>query len=704
MREGEETPARTAPGVRPSLRLIRGGCQHDCPDTCAWTVEVDQGVAKTLRADPQHPFTQGYLCPKVQRYIEDRVYGAARLLHPLRRTGPKGSGQFEEVSWPDALDEIASRLNKLRSDWGPHTVLPFSHQGSMGILQEHSLDRRFFRVIDSRRLLRDFCGFTAAEGISATIGTGHTVLPEQIAQSKLIVLWGTDTAVTNAHLWGRIQQAQQAGALVVTIDPLRTVTARQSDMHLRPRPGTDAALGLAICHVLFDEDLVDHDFLEERTIGAAEFRDHCLSLDLDELTRTTELEKQQVIDFARLYAQVQPSVIRIMLGLEKHANGGMMARVICCLPALVGAWRHVGGGLLGLTNMIHSEALALDRVARDDLENTEAPTVHWAELGAALTATAAQDIIKALVVYNSNPAVTAPNHDLVHTGLQRDDLFTVVHEQRMTDTALIADFVLPATTMIEHWDLLRSWGQTYVTLNQPAIEPQGHAVSIPELFRRLANAMGLEDSCLYESDHDLIQTALASNSSLLSGIDYETLLRTGWAALHLDTKIAPYANTAFRTPSGKCELVSSSWQAAGLAALPMPTAPPVDAFPLAFITTKGNRKRFNSTYADDVEQRRPEGASVLHLSEGDAAEREILEGDEVNIFNERGTITALARISDYAPVGVVAMEHGRWHGHASSAQVNLLTRDGTADVGGGSDFRDTTVEVKRAPHQRHLSE
>lgn len=680
-----------------TVTSARGGCQHDCPDTCAWTVEVSDGKATGLIADRSHPFTRGALCPKVSRYLADRVYGSERILTPLRRTGRKGSGQFESVTWDIALGEIAARLGDVVAKYGSHAVLPFSHQGSMGILQERSLDRRFFNALGSRRLLRDFCGYSAAEGISATIGPGVAVLPEQIVRSRLIVLWGTDTVVTNVHLWRLIEEARGQGAMVVTIDPLKSETARRSDMHLRPTPGSDTALCLAIAHVLFRDNLVDRDFLVARTLGSTEYEKHVLSFELDELSAATGVPVGDIEEFAHLYASRPPAVIRLMLGLEKHANGGMMARSVACLPALVGAWGQVGGGILALTNMLFDEALDLRALMRPELEDLAAPAMHWAELGQTLSQGGDDAPVRALVVYNSNPATTAPNQPLVRSGLAREDLLTIVHEQRLTDTAAYADYVLPATTMIEHWDLLRSWGSTYVTLNRPAIEPQGSAVSVPELFRLLARALGMEQGFLFDDDEALIRQALQGDSPLLEGITYERLLEDGWARLKLDDEVASYALAPFGTPSGRCELYSAAWAAEGRPPLPTHVPRVLDDYPLIFISTKSERKLFNSTYADDVHGRGQLKGPTIHMNSHDADERDLVDGQEVEVFNDRGAITVTLAVSDYVPAGVVSMPHGRWNrAMGVSTSPNVLTRDGISDMAGGSDYQDTTVDVRPA--------
>lgn len=689
-----------------AARLIRGGCQHDCPDTCAWTVEVQDGRAIGLTGDPAHPLTRGALCGKVSRYLEDRVYGDHRVLHPLKRIGAKDERAFAPVTWEEALADIAARLSSIIARHGSTAIMPFSHQGSMGILQERSLDRRFFHALRSTRLLRDFCGYGAAEGIAAVIGDGAGMLPEQIVHSRYIVLWGTDTVNTNAHLWRLIEQARGDGAIVVTIDPLESVTARHSDVHVRPRPGTDGALALVIARRIYELDLADREFLATRTLGADEFEQNCRSLDPRALLDQTAVPLEVVDDLAIGLATRGPAVIRLMLGLEKHANGAMMARTIACLPAIVGAWNDLGGGLLALTNMLHSEALNLDAVMRPDLEDPSLPSVHWAHLGAALTTADTAAALRGLIVYNANPATTAPDQARVRAGLAREDLFTIVHDTRITDTAAYADYVLPATTMVEHLDLLRSWGQTYVTLNLPAIPPVGEAISVPELFRRLAAAMGMNEPYLYDADETLIRQALDSTSPLLSGITYEALEKRGWMPLNLDHTQAPYTAAPFRTPSGRCELIDHNADASARPRLPVPTLVPDDPeHPLVLLSTKSQRRTFNSTYADDVERRGQLAEPTLDIHPDDAATRKIVTGDIVEVRNRQGRIVVTARVSTYVIPGVVAIPHGRWGSGPHSGSPNLLTRAGLSDSSGGSDYQDTRVEISRleSPTGDHTS-
>lgn len=678
---------------------IRGGCPHDCPDTCAWRVTVRDGEATALRGDPDHPFTRGGLCAKVDRYL-DRVYGEERLLHALRRTGPKGSGSFQRIGIDAALDEVARRLRSVIEVHGGTGVLPYSYNGTQGLLHSRSLDRRFFRRIGATRLERSICADTAIEGLWATLGTSTAVLPEQMIDSRFIVLWGTNPIVTNLHLWPLIQQARHAGARLVVVDPLRTRTARACDWHVRPLPGTDAALALGMMHVIVEEGLVDGDYVERHTVGFEALVQRLADYTPERVARLTGVDAGEVRALARTYAANQPALIRVLVGMEHHTRGAMAVRTIACLPALVGAWRHRGGGLMHLTASPFFEALRpLDR---PEWEDPSIRSTNMVELGKTLTEL--DPPIAALLVYGSNPAVTAPNQEQVLRGLAREDLFVVVHDQLLTDTARYSDIVLPATTQLEHWDLMWSWGHTFLTLNTPAIAPRGDALSNTELFRRLARRLGLDDPELYAGDMELVHEALGSGHTYLDGITAERLMRDGWAPLSVPGD-PPFAEGGFPTPSGKCELYSERWRQRGLDPLPgytpapeSPAGDPARAarYPLLLLTTKSAVRFLNSSYAGLAHHRAREGEPRLDLHPADAAKRGIVDGDRVRVFNDRGALELRARVGEWTRPGVVSMPFGWWTAsHAGGRSANVLTRDGVAD-GGGGDFHDTLVQVEAA--------
>ena len=665
--------------------IVRGGCAHDCPDTCAWQVTVEDGRAVKLAGTADHPYTNGGLCAKVNHYL-DRVYSPDRVLYPLRRSGAKGEGRFERVSWDEALQDIAGRFQEIIARDGGEAILPYSYAGNMGLIQYAAMDRRFFARVGASRLARTICGDTANAGVVTALGTPTGCLPEDIEHSRFIVLWGTNTVVTNLHLWPYIRRARGAGATLVAVDPIRTRTAREADWHLQALPGTDAALALGMMHVIVAGGLHDQSYLDAYCDGWPELRRRLAEYPPARAAELTGLPAGDIVRFARAYATTRPAMIRTLVGPEKHPNGGRNMRTIACLPAVVGAWRELGGGLLHWTRSLFAEAMDTRAVAA---RMPRTRTINMVQLGRALTDPGVEPPVRALVVYDSNPASIAPNSNLVRKGLARRDLFTVVHDLFITDTARYADYLLPATSFIEHRDLLFPWGQTYVTLNQPAIAPLGEAVCNTELFRRLAAAMGWGDEPAFQpSDEELIRMLLSSDHPYLEGISYERLTEDGWAPLQLPaSRHTPFASGGFPTPSGRCELFAE----------PSPdyVAPAQDTYPLVMISAKTGLHFLNSSYSNLPRHLHAEGAPEVQIHGSDAGTRGIADGDRVRVHNDRGELLLTAQVGDGVRPGVVAIAHGWWRS-LTGGSANDLTSDGIADLGGGGDFFGTRVEVTRA--------
>jgi anaerobic selenocysteine-containing dehydrogenase len=682
--------------------VVRGACPHDCPDTCAWQVMVEDGVAVKLVGDEAHPITRGGLCAKVNPFLE-RVYSAERVLYPLRRSGAKGSCAFERVSWDEALDEIASRLAAIIGA-DPTAIMPFSYLGAMGLVQGFSLDRRFFARIGATRLVRAVCGGAGGAGVSVVNGAALGMLPQDLDKSRFIIIWGGNPIVTNLHLWPVIRKAKANGATVVVIDPVRTRTAAAADWHIQPRPGTDAALALGMMRVIVDEGLHDADYVERYTVGFDALRKRLSDYPAERVAEITGISAAEIVRLARAYATTRPAAIRLLIGLEHHANGAGTYRAIACLPALTGAWRDHGGGLAYFTSDLHFTALNADAVIMPELEDSVIRELNMVQLGRILTDETLDPPIRALVVYGSNPMATMPNQGLIAEGLQRNDLFTVVHEQFLTDTARFADYVLPATTQIEQHDLMWSWGHAYLTLNQPAIPPVGEAVSTTELFRRLATRLGLTEPYLFTSDEELIRMALASAHPWLAGITWERLQEEGWARLNIPEPWVPYAEGGFPTASGKAEFFSQALAAEGLDPLPsyVPAAENgAAAFPLALLTGKSALHFLNSSYANLPRHLRAEGEPRLLIHPHDALPRGIADGDMVDVGNEQGSLRLRATVAEGILPGVVAMPSGWWPSLSpGGASANLLTPDGLSDAGGGGDFHDARVEVEKSRQSR----
>lgn len=686
----------------PQSTIVRGVCPHDCPDTCAWQVTVNDGVAIKLNGAPEHPLTRGGLCAKVNPYLE-RVYSPDRVLHPLRRTGAKGDGAFQQVSWDEAIADIAARLNAIRAD-DPTAILPFSYLGTMGVAQGASLDRRFFARIGASRLERAICGGAGGAGVAAVNGTTVGMLPEDLDKSRYIIVWGANPIVTNLHVWPQIRKARENGATVVVIDPVRTRTAAAADWHLQPAPGSDAALAMGMMRVIVDAGLHDADYIASYTTGFEALLERLQEYPLERVAQITGLPAADIEGLAVTYASTRPAAIRLLVGMEHHAQGAGIYRAITCLPALTGAWRDHGGGLAYMTSRLHRQAINATAGAMPELEDPTIRRFNMVQLGQALTDPTLAPPIRALVVYGSNPMSTIPNQRLVERGLRRDDLFTVVHEQFMTDTARFADYVLPATTQFEHDDLVTAWGHPYISLNQQAIAPLGESVPTSQVFRLLAAGMGLDHPELFSSDAEIIRATLERDHPWLQGITYERLQAEGWAKLNIPDPWVPYAEGGFPTASGKAEFYSETMAQQGHDPLPgyVPSGHAASAeYPLTLISGKSALHFLNSSFANLPRHLKAEKEPRLLMHPEDASPRGIAEGDLVNVCNERGELNLRVTLGDGVIPGVVAMPSGWWASLSPGGHsANLLTPDGLSDAGGGGDFHDARVEVRGGKGER----
>ena len=668
-------------------------------------VTVENGRAVRVAGDPAHPFTQGFLCAKVNRYVE-RTYHAERLTQPLRRVGPKGRGRFEPISWDDALDEIGARLTEIaRSADGPQAILPYSYAGTMGLVQGASMDRRFFHLIGASKLDRTICSMAGTVGMRMTVGANIGADAEGIPESDLVILWGTNTLTSNPHLWPFVLEAKRRGAPIIAIDPLRTRTAQQCDEWMAIRPGTDAALALGIMHVLFAEDLVDRDYMERYTLGEAQLRARAAEYPPERVAGITGITASNLVDLAQRYGRARAAFIRVNYGLQRHAGGGMAVRTIACLPAITGHWRRAGGGV----QLSTSANFTFDRatVERPDL-SPPVRTINMIRLGEALTrrdAGVGGPPVRALVVYNSNPAAVAPDRGTVLEGLARSDLFTVVLEHFQTDTADWADIVLPATTQLEHWDLHLSYGHHYVALNQPAIPPVGNAKPNSEIFRLLGARMGLDHPVMRDDDQTLIRQALEGGGPNLRGVTFDALLERGWMRLAVPRPYLPFAQGGFLTPSGKCEFVSERLAAMGLDPVPTYT-PPYESperapelaqrFPLTLISSPAHQF-LNSTFVNIAPLRRGAREPELVIHPADAAPRAIVPGSRVLVHNDRGEFLAVARVEDGLREGTVWAPSIWWGKFAADGRnANHTTSQRETDLGHGPVFYDNLVEVTPA--------
>ncbi|GAB4567912.1 MAG: molybdopterin oxidoreductase family protein [Anaerolineae bacterium] len=648
-----------------------------------------------MRGDPDHPVTRGVLCAKVDRYLE-RTYHPQRLTRPLRRTGPKGSGAFRPISWDEALDEIARRLEEIIRTEGGEAILPYSYAGTMGLVQSQSMDRRFFNRLGASHLLRTICSEAGFRGLLYTLGTARGIAPEDFARARYIILWGANLLTSNLHLWPFVREAQRQGAKIVVIDPVRTKTARQADWWIPIRPGTDAALALALMHVIFAEGLEDRDYLARYCVGAEPLRARVRDWPPERAAEITGVAPEEIRRLAREYASTRPAAIRLSYGMQRHGGGGMATRAIACLPAVIGAWRDVGGGLLLSTS--GAFPLNYEALERPDLRPYEPRSINMIELGRALTEVD-DPPVRALIVYNSNPAAVAPDQAAVRRGLAREDLFTVVLEHFQTDTADYADIVLPATTQLEHWDLLKPYGHYYLALNRPAIAPIGESKPNSEIFRLLAQRMGFTEPCFQDDDLTLIRQALDSPAPELKGITLERLLQEGHVRLNLPEPYAPFAAGGFPTPSGKCELYSQ--QLADLGYDPLPTyTPPHWAEQTTtndelLLVSPPAHYFLNSTFVNVDRLREREGEPTLFIHPDDAMSRGVEDGMWVEVFNARGAFQARARVRAEVRPGVCASPSVWWPKLSPDRRnVNFVTSQAVADMGGGATFHDCVVRLR----------
>ncbi len=684
-------------------RTVHGACYHDCPDTCSWTVATENGKITEFTASKNNPYTAGKLCGKMDSFPQDVTFHPERILRPLKRKGEKGKGEFEVISWDQAIHEITDKLSSIRSERGGEAILPYNFAGTQGLIQKDSISARFFARLGATKLERTICGEPAIAGVLAANGSTTGVLPEDIIYSRYIILWGTNTVNSNQHLWPLIEQARAKGAKLIVVDPFQSQTAMLADVHIQPMPGTDTVLALGMMHVILAANLQDQEYIDLYTTGIKELKDHVSRYDPDTVADMTGLDKTLIINLANEYATASRSLIRVLVGLEHHANGANAFRTIAMLPALTGAWRHRGGGLMHFTYEPFGEALNWERLnLASTIENSNVRSVNMIQIGRVLNDSAMSPGIHALIVYNSNPAVIAPNQNLVRKGLERIDLMTVVLEHFITDTARYADYVLPATTQLEHWDLMTSWGQTYLNLNQPAISPQGESKSNTDIFRLLAKAMNFKEDYFSEADLDIIKKTLDSDHPYMKGITFETLKDNGWARLNLPDPWIPHVKGNFKTTSGKCEFYSVSPGEQNLS--PLPEYKPIEysrdilkKYPLHLLTIKSTRHFLNSSHANVSHLVGKEGHPFLDMHQMDAVARNISDGDEVKVFNQHGTVIITARIREKkVRQGVASMPQGFWPTlMKGGSSANALTNDRLTDMGSGAALQEVRVEIEK---------
>jgi anaerobic selenocysteine-containing dehydrogenase len=682
---------------------VKAACPHDCPDTCAMEVTVEQRAGKRVAIKvagaATHGPTAGVLCTKVSKYLE-RTYHPERLQHPLRRVGRKGEGRFERVSWAQAIDETAARLQQIAAV-DPQRIVPYSYAGTMGLVQGESMAQRFFHKLGASLLDRTICATAGAEGLHYTLGTRTGPDVENFQDAKLIVFWGCNAIASNLHLWARAQEAKRRGARLVAIDPYRSLTAEKCHQHIALLPGTDGALALGLMHVLIREGWLDRDYIARHTLGFEALADRAKGFDPQRVAAICGITAAEVEGLAHDYWHIRPAAIRLNYGMQRVAGGGNAVRAVACLPALAGHWRSPAGGVLLSTSGLFN--IDSDALYRPDLLAGRRPrTINMSTIGRDLLH--ADPPIDALIVYDANPVAVAPQSREVAAGFAREDLFTVVLEHFQTDTADYADYLLPATTQLEHVDVVKPYGHLYVMANNAAIDPVGEALPNTEIFRRLARAMGFAEPCFGESDEEIAARAFRK-AGPTANYDWNVARRDGWQRLDLPAAYAPFADGGFPTPSGRCEFHSQRLAALGLDPLPGyvlphegPTSNPALAarYPLAMISPPA-RNFLNSTFVNVQSLRGAEGEPTLQIHPDDAAARGIADGATARVFNDRGELRLRAVVTERARRGVVVALSIWWKKLAHDGRnANELTSQALTDIGRAPTFYDCLVEVERA--------
>ncbi len=661
-----------------ATRLVRGACPHDCPDTCAMHVTVEDGRATRVAGDPDHPITVGFLCGKVSNYL-DRVYSDERVLHPLVRE----DGGFRRATWEEALDLVAERILSARDEFGGESILPYSYMGTQGLIQGNTMSARVMNALGASALERTICATAGIAGTVQTHGVSPEVDPEEWPNARYLLIWGWNPLSTAPHLWRKLLDARDQGAKLVVVDPFRSRTARLAEEHLRPLPGTDAALAIGMMRAVVVAGLPDAARCREHAEGYDELMAQLAGTSVGECAEQCGVSAEIIARVGREFASTRPALLRLGVGAQRHAGAPAAYATVASLPVLTGAWKDRGGGCSYIPTAT-AAAVSAGPLQREDLRPGPVRTINMSRLGEALTDPSTDPPVKVLVCWSSNPAAIAPDQERVLAGLSRDDLFTVVLEQFMTDTAQHADVILPATTQLEHRDVLFSWGHHYVTWNEPAIEPVGEAKPNTETFRLLAARLGLDDPCFEDSDEQLVD-------QLLAGFDENGLRDRGWTKVDLGQGPTPHADGGFGTASGRAILHARYEKPAEVA-----DAALAERFPLALVTPK-THLFLNSTFANQRRQHSAQPEPEVIISIEDAATRGIADGALVRVFNDRGAFSCAARVSDDARPGVLVAPMGWWNsdypgGRSSQATTSqLLTTQGNAPT-----FNDNRVNVEPA--------
>ena len=697
-----------------------GGCPHDCPDTCSMVFEVEDGKLTGVKGNPDHPMTRGGLCVKLKDY-EKRHYHPDRLLYPMRRTGPKGSKEFERISWDEALDEVADRWKTIIEEDGPHAIVPVSYLGNQGLVHGLNGGDAFFNRMGATVCERTFCGEGSCTAWLTTVGPTAGVDPESFIHSKYIIIWACNSVSTNLHHWHVVNQAQKKGAKVVVIDSFVSRTAKEADWHIAPKPGTDGALAMAMINTIIEEGLVDQDYVDNYTVGYEELAERAKTRTPEWAEAITGVPAEDIRTLAREFATTEPAAIRLGVALERNYGGGQAIRAVTCLPALTGAWRHVGGGALQFPVWEHP--YKFDVISRPDLIPEGTPVVNILQIGRVLTGETKLDTpIKSMMCWNTNPVTQSPETDKIVKGLEREDLFVVSAEHFISDTAAYADILLPASMGAEMEDMILSWGHLYLTYNEKCVESPGEAIPNNEIFRRLAARMGYEEENFKWSDTECLENYVDWDSPACDGIDLDYMKEHGFARLTVgfrDDRV-PHKEGNFPTPSGKCEFQLPEGAANFVAGpfrqmyegfqpgeildrlpdyVPNRESPETNPelakkYPLNIISPKSHAF-LNSCYANMDQKIKIQGEQFVMINAADADQRGINEGDKVQVFNDRGAFEGDARITDDVNAGIIVATLGYWR-QLNAGTVNSISSAEFVDMGHAPTFSDNLVEIKLA--------
>ena len=700
-----------------SVKTFHGGCPHDCPDTCSMVYTVKDNKLISVKGNPDHPMTRGGLCVKLKDY-EKRHYHPDRLLYPMKRSGPKGSKQFKRITWDEALDEIVTRWKAIIADHGPRAIMPASYLGNQGLVHGLNGGDAFFNRLGATVTERTFCGEGSCTAWLLTVGPTAGVDPESFIHSKYIVIWACNSVSTNLHHWHIIHEAQKKGVKVVVVDSYASKTAKEADWHIAPKPGTDGALAMAMMNVIIEEGLVDQDYVDNYTVGYKELAARAKTRTPEWAEKITGIAAEDIRKFAREYATTPPAAIRLGVALERSYGGSQAIRAVTCLPALIGAWRHVGGGALQFPVWEHP--YKFDVISRPDLIPEGTPVVNILQLGRVLTEEIKLDVpIKSLMVWNTNPVTQSPETDKIIAGLKREDLFTIVADHFITDTAAYADLVLPATMGAEMEDMILSWGHLYLTYNAKCVDAPGEAIPNNEIFRRLAKRFGFEEDNFKWSDSECLENYVAWDSHACYGIDLAYMREHGFARLNVGTKDnrVPHKKGKFPTPTGKCmflvegaknfvagpfrQMYEGFQPGEDLDSLPDYVASRESAesnpelaakYPLSIISPKSHGF-LNSCYANVTEKIKGQGEQFVMISAADANMRGIVDGAKVRVFNGRGAFEGDARVTKDVNPGIVVATLGYWR-QLNEGTVNCISSAEFGDMGHSTTFSDNLVQVE----------